>query len=58
MAHSEDRRLGRDIEELKLRAESTVHALIYSTEYGWEKEVEQSRVSQRVSQRKCGPAPS
>ena len=58
MAHSEDRRLGRDIEELKLRAESTVHALIYCTRYRWEKEVERSRVSQRVSQRKCGPAPS
>ena len=58
MIHSEDRRLGRDIEELKLRAESTVHALIYNTGYRWEKEVERSRVSQRVSQRKCGPAPS
>ena len=58
MAHSEDRRLGHDIEELKLRAESTVHALIYCTSYRWEKGVERSRVSQRVSQRKCGPAPS
>ena len=56
MAHSEDRCLGCDIEELKLRAESTVYALIYYTRYRWEKEVEQSRVSQRVSQRKCGPA--
>ena len=37
MTHSEDRRLGRDIEELKLRAESTVHALIYCTGYRWEK---------------------
>ena len=27
VAHSEDRHLGRDIEELKLGAESTVHAL-------------------------------
>ena len=33
VVHSEDRRLGRDIEELKLRAESTVHALIYSSGY-------------------------
>ena len=29
VVHSEDRHLERDIEELKLRAESTVHALIY-----------------------------
>ena len=58
MTHSEDRRLGCDIEELKLRAESTIHALIYSTRYRWEKEVERSKVSERVSQGKCGPAPS
>ena len=33
VAHSEDRCLGHDIEELKLRAESIVHALMYCIRY-------------------------